>query len=78
MTPTLKMNQIVIAKRCKHYKSGQIIIARQNKREVIKRLCVADNGDYLLFGDNSIKSSDSRQYGPIQAKDIMGRVLFVR
>jgi phage repressor protein C with HTH and peptisase S24 domain len=77
MAPTLKANQIVIAIRTKKYKPGQIVIAKQSNREVIKRLRLAGNGDYLLFGDNSLKSSDSRQYGPIKAKNIMGRVLFV-
>lgn len=76
MQPTLKEGQIVISIKRKRYKVGQIVIARQNNKEVIKRVSEVYGGYYNLLGDNLAKSTDSRQYGLVKDNDILGRLIF--
>jgi len=33
--------------------------------------------NYIVFGDNRAHSSDSREFGPVQRKDIIGKAFFI-
>lgn len=48
--------------------------------EVVKRIAAVDSDrgrkTYVLFGDNPHASTDSRQFGPLPATAITGRVLY--
>jgi len=75
MSPTLAAGQVVIALPWLRSRVGDIVIARAQGREVIKRL-VAIEGEYAtLHGDNPDASTDSRHYGFVSRSDIIGRVL---
>ena len=37
-----------------------------------------ENGKFVVRGDNSLRSFDSRSYGPIPADNIIGRVIGIR
>lgn len=44
---------------------------------MIKRVVgVADDGRYLLWGDNALESSDSRSFGPVAPRSILGKVVY--
>ena len=75
MYPTYKEGQIVIGLKSKEYRIGQIVIAIQNNREVVKRITAIGDGYYNLVGDNLAKSSDSRKLGPVKKGDILGKVI---
>lgn len=78
MAPTLKQGQIVVGIRSKTYNPSQIVIAKQNDKEVIKRIASkSDEGFYTLIGDNAAFSSDSRKYGAVKGKDILAKVILV-
>lgn len=77
MYPTLKEGQLVFAVKAKSYKIGQIVVAKQSNREVIKRIAEID-GDYIrLLGDNLAFSTDSRKHGPVKTSDLLGRVVLI-
>lgn len=76
MSPTLKEGQLVFAIKSKKYHIGQIVIANQNSREVIKRIAEINGKEARLLGDNMAYSSDSRKYGPVKTQDIIARVIF--
>jgi nickel-type superoxide dismutase maturation protease len=57
---------------------GDIVVARhpfQPELKMIKRVsAVLDNGHYQLQGDNPAESNDSRMFGPVTGRHILGRV----
>jgi hypothetical protein len=74
MSPALTAGDIVIAWR-EPLKPGQIVIARQNGQEVIKRVAKLSNSKAYLTGDNSHESHDSRHFGPVPVGAILGVVM---
>ena len=74
MLPYLKPGNIVLVKKVKKYKIGDIVIANVNNRQVIKRVKNINNNLYELIGDNKNESTDSRSFGMVQGTDIKGVV----
>ena len=60
MLPGLKPGTVVIGGRRRAARVGEIVIARQAGREVIKRVHGRDSVLYSLRGDNISESVDSR------------------
>lgn len=72
-------------------KDGRVIILDQQRKEILDesdylslsvqtlggegRTFLAEN-EFFVLGDNRIASSDSRRWGPLTRKDIIGRVFF--
>ena len=74
MLPGLVPGSVVVAwKRAMH--AGDIVIARQAAREVVKRVENIKGDRVYLRGDNSLESSDSREFGPVKKEDILGVVM---
>lgn len=76
MKPALFEGDIVIGVRYKRPKVGDIVIAKQRGREVIKRVDVIKKKKVYLVGDNKRHSSDSRHYGPVTQKSVLAVALF--
>jgi nickel-type superoxide dismutase maturation protease len=82
MLPTLAAGDWVLvderAYRSKLPLRGHIVIARdprQLDRHIVKRVVSVDlHGEIRLEGDNPEESTDSRQFGPVSAPLIQGRV----
>lgn len=74
MEPTLTAGQIVIAWR-KAPKVGDIVVAKINSKEVLKRVTKSDTKRVYLLGDNLAKSTDSREYGWIPVASVRGVVV---
>lgn len=73
MEPALHQGAVVFARR-KNPKAGDIVIAKAQGREVIKRITCISPARLFLQGDNSMQSTDSRQYGPVEYTDVIGVV----
>lgn len=54
---------------------GDIVVAIQNGREVIKRVRAVVEDRYDLRGDNPSASTDSRTYGSVSKQDILAVVM---
>lgn len=78
MLPTLKEGQLVIGWRISQPAKKQIVIAKQNGREVIKRIAEIDGDNIYLLGDNLQQSTDSRNFGPVKPQDILAVLLWPR
>ncbi|HEY8559667.1 MAG TPA: nickel-type superoxide dismutase maturation protease [Pyrinomonadaceae bacterium] len=78
MRPTLKEGELVLMNPHAALRIGDIVVARHPFKKsvrLIKRIAEILPGErYVLLSDNLEESADSRQFGAIPAKDILGRV----
>lgn len=77
MEPALKAGQIVVCtSKIKKLKIGDIIIFQHQGLEKIKRVSSLSGDKILVLGDNKKESTDSRSFGSINSKQIIGKVIF--
>lgn len=78
MCPTFHHGDRVVAikKWLTSIKKDDVVVIK-NKREIllIKRVQHIQNKKYFVVGDNEKESTDSRKFGWISNKDIIGRVI---
>ncbi|MFW5694394.1 MAG: nickel-type superoxide dismutase maturation protease [Alkalispirochaeta sp.] len=85
MEPAIAPGQVVVVNRLAfrfHTPTpGDVVVARHPidpNRVVVKRLASGTaDGRYILHGDNSGGSLDSRHYGAVSPSQILGRVVFI-
>ncbi len=85
MEPAIAPGQIVVVNRLAFRihapEAGDVVVAQHplhSNRIVVKRLVGGtSDGRYILRGDNSRGSLDSRHYGAVSPRDILGRVIFI-
>lgn len=75
MWPTLAPGDIVLASPLVKVRAGAVVIARLGGREFIKRVEGIGPAGIRLLGDNYHHSHDSRQFGLIDKKQILGVAL---
>lgn len=83
MYPTLRDGERVVVDTTACRKAppavGDVVLARHpfmRDTWMIKRIVgVADDGRYVLQGDNPVESSDSRSFGPVPLRNILGRAV---
>ena len=76
MKPTYRNGQTIIVSFSRQHKTGDVVVAFMNGREVLKRIKKIKNGEVYLIGDNKAESTDSRKYGWIQDRHVIGRVIW--
>ncbi len=82
MLPLLQPGDEVLVNSRAYKKSlprpNDIVVAHHPHRpplRIIKRIAdTTENGRYILLGDNPAESSDSRTFGPVTSKQILGKV----
>ena len=80
MSPILCDGQFVLVNRLSYFltkpKVGDIVAFRdpRNKKILIKRITDFKNGKYFVSGDNKKHSTDSRNFGMIARREIVGKV----
>lgn len=78
MLPTLKEGQDVLsfnwAYLGKKPKVGDIVVIKQDGKEMVKRVQKVDGRRIFVEGDNKEESTDSRYFGPISRDQIVGKV----
>ena len=53
-----------------------ILVHPETKRLLLKRVKIIQGKKYFVLGDNEKESTDGRDFGWIQRKDIVGKVIF--
>ena len=77
MMPSYKHGQFVLVSELKQPKQGDVVVALQGNREVIKRVvAIHHNWQVDLRGDNSSQSTDSRTLGTVPLRHIIGVVVW--
>lgn len=81
MYPTLRPGQSVVSSNWHYFfrkpKKGDIVVLKQNGRFIVKRLQKASGRHIFVVGDNQKESTDSREYGAIDKKNLIGKVVFM-
>jgi nickel-type superoxide dismutase maturation protease len=82
MSPTLRPEENVLVNRLSYLfakpKTCDIVALKdpRDKKILIKRISEIKNNKYFVLGDNKTASTDSRTFGWISKKDIIGKVIF--
>ena len=83
MEPTLKDGSMVLVSSTPYWfknpRINDIVLFQDTKSEklLIKRIKAIKNSRYLLLGDNTSDSIDSRKLGWIEKKNIVGKVIYI-
>lgn len=77
MFPTLKDGDAILINRTAKVRAGDIILANHPFRKSVKILKrvkdFTDKGDLFLVGDNPPESTDSRAFGAVPIKYLIGK-----
>lgn len=76
MKPTLSSGDILIAKSESKINVGNVVIAKVNGREIVKRISKLRDSEAYILGDNADASTDSRSLGWIKSDQIIGKVIW--
>lgn len=72
MKPNLQPGQIIVGSSRGAWHVGDIVVARYQGREIIKRVTKSSRDQVWLAGDNPDRSTDSRHFGAVNKRDILG------
>jgi len=79
MEPLLKEGQQILANKTSYIigkpKIGDIVVAKLKNNYIIKKIEKARENKYFIVGENIKESTDSREFGWIEKKDIVGKVI---
>jgi nickel-type superoxide dismutase maturation protease len=76
MEPSLKEGQIILVSQTRVFSRGDVVVVFVKGREVIKRISDQKEGKVFLEGDNKRASTDSRHYGWVIDRHVIGKVVF--
>jgi len=79
MEPTLKSGDWWLVRKTQKIKPGQIVAFWEPNRIdllAVKRVDHQVAGSWWMLGDNPHTSVDSRSFGPVEPRHIVGRLLF--
>lgn len=78
MEPTFKDGDMVLVNKLSYFfirpKIGNVVVLKRDKY-IIKRIKKIDEDRFFVVGDNKKESTDSRKFGWIKKKDILGKVI---
>jgi len=80
MLPAFRPGDYVLVSQVPYFlrspRSGDVVVCRHpaTRRPLLKRIAAVQHGVYHVAGDNAAESSDSRHFGAISNKEILGKV----
>jgi nickel-type superoxide dismutase maturation protease len=79
MTPTLMPGDRLLVVRACRVRPGDLVAVldpRQRDRTIVKRVELVNGDAVTVLGDKSDASTDSRVFGPVDRRDLRGRVIY--
>lgn len=79
MNPTFKADDVVLVNRLSFFlskpKVDDFVVLKRGKY-IIKRITKTKDNKFFVTGDNKKESTDSREFGWVSKKEIVGKVIF--
>ena len=76
MAPKLRPGQLVVATRMfRKLHAGQVVIVERDNKQLIKRIERIEADKLFVIGDNLAASIDSRQFGWLDRRAVIAKVL---
>lgn len=79
MEPILKEGEQIFANKTAYImrkpKTGDIVVVKLRNNYIIKKIEKAQKNKYFIVGENTKESTDSREFGWVEKKDIFGKVI---
>ena len=80
MRPALEPGDRLLVVRRRRYRPGDVVAARDPRepaRTIVKRVAsVEPDGRLVLHGDDPAASTDSRAFGPVERRHVVGRAVY--
>lgn len=76
MLPTLRPGSVVIVRRQRRVRPGDIVVFSHDGLEKIKRITGQDGEAVYVRGDNPGKSTDSRHFGWVDTASVRGVIIW--
>ncbi len=79
MRPTLEPGDRLLLLETRRVRVGDLVVVpdpRRSSRMVVKRVVGASPAGLTVRGDNSVASTDSRQFGVVPLPSVRGRVVY--
>ena len=78
MEPTLSPGDRLLVMHAGRVKPGDLVALREPNdvsRVIVKRVAAVRRGEVVVLGDNPEASTDSRFFGPVPERAVLGRVV---
>ena len=78
MEPTLAPGDRLLVVRARRVRAGEVVAVRDPRRGdrvLVKRVAAVLDDGVVVRGDNAEASTDSRSFGPVPARAVVGRVV---
>ena len=76
MSPYLKPGDIVIILKSKNIENNNVVVFDRSGDYFVKRVKKVKDNKVFLEGDNKKESIDSRKFGWLDKKDIIGKIVY--
>jgi nickel-type superoxide dismutase maturation protease len=79
MWPTLVPGDRLLVVRTRRVRRGDLVAVpdpRERGRTIVKRVALVERDAVTVVGDNAGASTDSRVFGPVDRRDLRGRVVY--
>ncbi|HSW98451.1 MAG TPA: nickel-type superoxide dismutase maturation protease [Candidatus Saccharimonadales bacterium] len=76
MLPALAADRLVVARRTRRSRPGDVVIVRHDGLEKIKRVAQVSDGQVFVLGDNPGHSTDSRSFGWLPQSAVVAKVVW--